>query len=114
MYYKLVIIWNNYTITKSIIFNNNISIFKIYPCHDLLSILFSPYENTMRILLYENNMIILDTKDIILPKKLYKLYNFRGRKLYTFCLELDDFIIGIDIMKIYKIKYFSSFFIMKK
>ena len=35
-------------------------------------------------------------------------------KLYTHCIELDEYLIGIDVMNIYKIKYFSSFFIMKK
>jgi hypothetical protein len=114
MYYKLVIILNNYKIEKSIYFNKNIYITKIYQYHNILDILFSTYNNIMRIILYDNDIVIFDTNDIILPKKLYKLYNFGGRKLYTYCLELDEFLIGIDIMKIYKIKYFSSFFIMRK
>jgi len=114
MYYKLIIKLNDYTIEKWIYFNKNIFIAKIYPYHDLLNILFLTYSNVMRVMLYDNNNIILDSNDIKLPKKLYKLYNFNGRKLYTYCLELDDYLIGIDVMKIYKIKYFSSFFIMKK
>jgi len=114
MSYKLTLILNNYTIDKSIQLNNNIFITKIYPYHNLLDILFLLKHNSFRAILSLNNDIIFDTLEIKLPQKMYKLYNFKHRTLYTHCIELDEYLIGIDVMKIYKIKYFSSFFIMKK
>lgn len=114
MSFKLTLILNNYSLDKSIQFKNNIFITKIYPYHNLLDVLFLLKNNFIRAILYLNNDVIFDTSEIKLPKKMYKLYNYKDRTLYTHCIELDDYLVGIDVMKIYKIKYFSSFFIMKK
>ena len=114
MYYKLKIILNDYTIERSFIFNNYIYITKIYPINDLLNVLFLTKENKIKVSLFYFDSLIFESNEITLPQKMYKLYNYKGRKLYTHCIELDEYLIGIDVMNIYKIKYFSSFFIMKK
>ena len=71
-------------------------------------------ENLMEVKLYENDEIIFETKIMQLPKEMYLLYHKGIKKLYTHCIEFDNFVIAIDVMKFYKVKFFSSFYILEK
>ena len=114
MYYKLVIFLNEFKIEKVINFKNNMCISKIDADSNIVNILLSSRTNKVRVQLYDFNKKIMDSDDIILPKKLYRIYKFGLKKLYTHCIELEEHFICIDIMKIYKIRYFKSIFIAKK
>lgn len=112
MYYKLVIYLNNYIIEKTISFKNNMSITNISN-NNISDIIYSSNSNNIRLNLFKENDLILDTDNILVPKKLYKMYDLGYKKLYSFCLEFDEYLICIDIIKIYKMKYFKSIFIAK-
>ena len=114
MYYKLVILLNDYKLVKTIHFVNNMCITKIEPYHHISNIIFSSKKNKMSIQLYEDDKKIFDSNIIYIPNKLYKLYDYNFKKLYTHCIEFSEYLICIDIMKIYKMKYFKSIFIAKK
>lgn len=114
MYYKLVLILNDYKFVKTINFLKNICITKIGPYNNISEIMFYSKKNIIKIELYEDDKKIFDSDIITIPKKLYKLYEFNFKKLYTHCIEFSEYLICIDIMKIYKMKYFKSIFILKK
>ena len=113
MYYKFVIFLNESKIEKIVNFKNNMCICKL-DNSNISDILLSSKNNIIRVQIYDFDKKILDSDDILLPKKLYRMYTIGLKKLYTHCIELEEYFVCIDVMKIYKIRYFKSIFISKK
>ena len=127
--YKLKIEWNDY-IMEQIYYSptlkfDNIEFYKYKICDKFppLSLLYKKnITPNIRIYLLKNiNQpnkeeydIIFDSHDIKLPKKLYKLYSHSYKKLYTHSEEFDNYIVCIDIMQYYDIKFLKSVYLIIK
>tara|TARA_Y100000589_G_C26796983_1_gene484129 strand:- start:93 stop:437 length:345 start_codon:yes stop_codon:yes gene_type:complete len=110
--YEISINWNNHSLIKKFNFNN-INVIKLYPFFPIVCLLCDKYENNARIKFYKNNIKFFDSLNLNIPKKMYKLYSYKKKKLYTYGHETESYTIFFDIMEKYNIKFLKDLYIIK-
>lgn len=117
MNYRLeIVLNNNYKFIKNFNFDRaNMIIFNLEKKHPILSLICRDYQNSIDIAIYDNDVLVLNKKNIIIhEKELYQIYTLGNKTLYCHCIEYSDFVIAVDIKEYFGMKYFKSIFIFKK
>ncbi|VVU95661.1 hypothetical protein CPAV1605_1414 [seawater metagenome] len=115
MSYRLDIILNDYSFSTHFDLDRiQMKIYNIERAHPILSILWKDNLNVISFSLYYLNNLILQEERIIFTKELYEIYKIGNKNLFCHCLEFDKFVISIDIMSYFGMKYFKSIFIYRK